>query len=50
MNRKKRPVFAKMFHTVSWVLWIFAPHKVWGVDVEMSLYLRRYKYLVKEVY
>ncbi len=24
--------------------------KKWGVYVEMSLYLRRYKYLVKEVY
>ncbi len=25
-------------------------HKKWDVDVEMSPYLRRYKYLVKEVF
>ncbi len=24
--------------------------KIWGVDVEMALYLRKYKSLVKEVY
>ncbi len=24
--------------------------KIWGVDVEMALYLTKYKYLVREIY